>query len=303
MIRYATNDDLQEIKNIWDICFDFDNNGYNDHFFKKLFKPEDTIVVCNDKDIMSVGCRSKHVYMINGKALKGSFIYGIATDKQYRNNGFMNKILTNMIDQAQYQELITFIQGYDPKIYEKYGFEPIYYKTKYTLEKSKNTIYNIDSCTDHVSNNDLLSLYINIMKRFNGYMIRDLNYYELYKQELKSQNGNIIATYDKDKITGYMSVIKKGQEITIEECLYLDAKSLLILLSFAFRLAPKVYLNLTIYENVESLFNFSNKQVYPDTLMRINDLSLFNKLYEIEAKDLKDAMNLFKKPLFIRETI
>ena len=303
MIRYASKEDKLDIKKIWDSCFELDNNGYNEFFFNNLYRPEDTYIISNDKEIMSTGSRSKHVYMINNKPLKGSLIYGLATSKEYRNNGFMTKILNTMLDQIQYQELVTFIQSDKPELYKPYGFEPIYYKVKYTIEKNKNTIYDTSGCRTNVSCNDLLALYIEVMKRFNGYMIRDLHYYELYLQEIKAQKGDIIAIYDNGKITGYMSIIKKGQEVTIEECIYLDAKALVILLSFALKIGNTVYLNLTKYENVDTLFNHSNKEIYPHTLMRINDYNLFNKLFQLDIHNTKEAMDSFKKPLFIREHI
>lgn len=301
MLRYAQDGDYTEIKKIYNNYYN--DISYNDYYFNNLYNKEDVIVCNNEKEIMSIATRSKHIYMINNKPLKGSFIHGINTIKEYRNNGFNKRIINTIIDHAKHQELITFIKQDQYNINTKYGFEPIYNRVRYTINKHNNTMYDTSLCKTDNTSKELLNLYIEVMKRFNGYMIRDLKYYDNYLNIIKIKKGNIISIYQDNKIVGYMSLIKNGQEIIIEECLYLNSNALLSLISFAFKLGQTIQLNLTPYEKVDNLFEYTNKEIYSDTLMRINDIKLFNKLYQIEANNAKEAMKILNKPLFIRENM
>lgn len=189
MIEYAKKEDIKELYAIWKDNFSFDDGGYTDYLFKYKFKPEETMIIREKNAIVSIASRRQHNYMINNTPVRGSLIYGVATIPQYRNRGLMKQIVGTMCDHAAYQELITFIQAYNPKVYENMGFSMMYYKTKYSLNITNSKIYPVDNCHSNVTPSEMLKIYATCMSKFDGYMIRDERYFAEYIQEIRTQKG------------------------------------------------------------------------------------------------------------------
>ncbi len=303
-MNYAKINDVREIKKIWDICFDFDDNGYNDYYFNHLFDPENTLVIKENDEIVSVGSRKSHIYMLNNRPIMSSMIYGIATKEQHRHKGHMKKILNMHLDQAVHQEIFTFIQAYNPDLYLKFGFKPIYYKHKYTLTKSNLKHFDVTDTRHEAKAKDLLDAYATSMKRFDGYMIRDLEYFENLIKEVRAQNGTIISSYDKNgKIKGYAVCYRVNNYVEVSEIIYFDILSLIRLVTVAINIRSKIILHTTIYEKIDHIFENAEKEKYVSTLVRINDYQLFNRLFNTNVNDAVEAFNSSSKPLFLNEII
>ncbi|MFI3284823.1 MAG: GNAT family N-acetyltransferase, partial [Erysipelotrichaceae bacterium] len=193
MLRYAKEEERNKIYEIWKDIFSFDDQGYTDYFFQHQFNPNDTVIKEVEDKIVSIGSRTSHTYRLKNRLIKASMIYGIATLEQERGKGYMHEILTTMLDHLSHQELITFIQAYDPKKYEKYGFVMAYYKKEFTLTSSNVEKVSTNGCTKEIHPVDLLRAYGRFCSLFDGYQVRDEAYFENYINEVRAQNGDIVA--------------------------------------------------------------------------------------------------------------
>ena len=301
MLDYGKRNDIEKIKEIWELSFPHDDFGYTDYFFNEEFDVNDNLVIRENDQIISVGSRKSSVIMLYDRPIMISMIFGVATLKEHQKNGHMKTIMEALIDHAENQELLTFIQAYDPKIYYQYGFTPIYYRVKYTLKKESNKMYSTANCVTAIKNIDLLKAYVAFVKRFTGFKVRDDNYYDKYVKAVKSQNGIIVSYYNNGLIMGYATLIKKDSELYVEEIIYGSVKVMLSLLSYAFVLSDIVVLDVTVYEKIEQYFSFVKKEIYESTLVRINDIDLFNKIFQSNVLTIKQAFSIGDTPLYFNE--
>lgn len=302
MIDYGSSGDVQQVYDIWKKVFAFDDGGFTDYFFKHGFDIKTTLCLKEDNIIKSIGSYSSHNYMLNNRIVKASLIYGVATLEEYRHQGYMKQIMKAMLEVLGHRELVTFIQAYSPNLYTPYGFETIYYRKSYELLKSNTTSYSTNGCTKSFSGEELLRVYAKFASKFNGYMIRDEAYFNNYRQEVEAQNGYIIGVRDKNhQLKGYACIYDKKDHIEIEELVYLDIQSVLKIVSLALKLKDKVIMHSSSNEHLEKLFKSSKVETYDYTMAKINNYSLFNRLYECNVNSISEAFKLVNKPLMMIE--
>lgn len=123
-IRYAENEDVSELKNIWKICFG-DTDEYINSFFDSLFKQQNTVIAEINERVAGV------VYMIPAKLKETDFMYGYAIGvlPEFRGQSVCKKML-DFIKKASEEE--KFIFGLHPanekleQFYQKIGLKPMY---------------------------------------------------------------------------------------------------------------------------------------------------------------------------------
>ena len=147
-----------------------------------------------------------------------------------------------------------------------------------------------------------MKVYSAFIRRFNGFYPRDLDYFIRLKKEVNSRGGKIVAYYNgRDQIQGYIVMIPHGDQINAEEIVYLDSVALLKLCNAA--LAEKNIVNLFVSaaEDLSVAFPRAQKITFPSTMVRLNDASLFSKVFHAEVSDVESAFALTKRPLNLNE--
>lgn len=98
-IREFINSDIEQIRDLWRICFALDDT-YLNRFFNSVFFNTRTIVATEDNRIVS----SLSLFPVEAvikegnNVVKGSYMYGVCTDPQYRNRGLSSDIIQYIID-------------------------------------------------------------------------------------------------------------------------------------------------------------------------------------------------------------
>ncbi len=301
MITKAKKEDVKTIYELWKECFSHDDGGYTNFYFQHYYNSDETFV----KRINGVviGCASKHPHevVVNGRVLQMSMICGIAIHPEYRKQGNMERLMRVMLEEAERQELMTMIQAYDPRLYLKYGFEPAYEQhvwklTRESIPKIKTSVqvsFNVDDC---------LRLYADFVSRFDGYYIRDKEYFNKYAMEVYAQGGKFIQVFEHGELTGYAVVYYRNENIEVEECIYLNADALHQLMEFCIELYPSVLLVTSAAENIDLVFPGITYEERIYTMVRLNDAELFNRLYNCNIKNATEALAISGKPLFMHES-
>ncbi|MCR4950373.1 MAG: GNAT family N-acetyltransferase [Solobacterium sp.] len=304
MIEKASAEMTNEIKRIWKICFPKQDPRYMDFYFKNVYTPESCYVNIKDGKIAAVLMRNKHALMFNGRVLSTSMIVGAATLPEYRRKGCMHELLGVVIDACEHSELLTLIQSEKPEIYEPYGFRVIYNRSDFMLERKDVRRITNFGCAYEPSAIDLLKVYSAFIRRFNGFYARDLEYFVRYKKEITAVGGKIVAYYDgKDQIRGYAVMIPMGNELRVEEIVYLDSMSLVKLCNAALQERRVIHLLVSEAEDLSKLFPDAVKNTYGSTMVRLNDPSLFMRLFNRRVNTIEEAMAISSKPLNLNEFI
>lgn len=298
----SQSEDAKEIYQIWKDVFSFDDFGFTDYYFKHHFNPFTTYIIKEDQKVVSIGSFHKHVYKLNHRFIQASMIVGLATLEEYRHKGYMRAILETMLDHLASQELITFIQAYNPELYKPFGFEMVYYRKRYILTQQHIKSIDLKGVTTAIHYEDMLKVYAKFAKRFHGFMIRDYSYFKQLELQCKATNSQIVCVYEKGLMKGYGILQQFEQHVLIEELIYLDLKTLYKILSLALKVKPKVELVVSKHEQLDRVFNMEG-ELFGYTMARIHDYELFNQLFNSQVSSVQEAFALVDKPLFLRENI
>ena len=302
MITQTLINDKKQIQRLWKQSFCHYDNGIIDVFFKKYYKIQDMYVIKDADVVLSCATRSKNIMKLHDRFINTSMVLGICTDNDHRNKGHMTSVMNTLIDHAEHQELITLMQGYNPSIYKKYGFEVLYYKKHYELKRASLPYY-IDEgdVVVGVQGQDMIALYIKFMKRFNGYFIRDIDYYRNLISDCNETNQIIIGVTMDGKLKGYAIVSVNENKVVIKEIIYFDALTLVKLCNYLINRYDNVELIVSSHEKLDKIFKGAICKELEYTMVRINDYDLFNRLYNCKVDNIFDAMNLNNLPLYLND--
>ena len=302
MIKKATAEQTAEIKDIFRICFPNEDTRYLDYFFKNVYEPENCYVNISGGKIVSTLIRNPHALMFNGRVLQASMIMGVATLPEYRRSGYMQQLMDVVLDACEHSELLTLIQSESPVIYEPFGFRTIYKRCDVRLERKDVKRITNFGCAYEPTPIDLLKVYSAFIRRFNGFYARDLQYFVDYKKEIVAEGGKIVAYYNgKDQIQGYAVMIPQGDELCVEEIIYLDSMSLMKLCNAALQERRIIHLHVSEAENLAKLFPEAKVRIYGSTMVRLNDARLFSRLFSKRVTTVEEAFAISQKPLYLNE--
>lgn len=302
MITKATIEQVEEIRNIWRVCFPKEDPNYVDYYFKTLFKPENCFVYLLDGKIISCVIRNKHVLMFNGRALQASMIVGVATLPEYQKQGYMKALMDIVMDACENTELLTIIKTEVPTLYQQWNFKPAYKRCEYTITRSDCKRTTNFGCSYNPTAIDLLKVYSAFISRFNGYYARDLEYFVNYIKEIRSTGGKFIAYFNgKDQIQGYAAMVSVGDTLIVQELIYLDALSLTKLVNAALQEKKIVKLLVSEAEDLTKVFVGATRREYTSAWLRLNDEELFSKLFGKKVNDVEDVISISHRPMNLNE--
>lgn len=209
MIRYLEHNEKQNIRPLYEQCFD-DTVEYMDYYFEKRL-PNNYVVV-NERDDKIVSA----VHIIPKTAIVGKlktnimYLYGIGTDKAFRNKGIMNETLRYTLkDLFDEMEAFTYLipSGEDTaQIYRKLGFEYVMNKPKMKLAyKIKKPTHSLIS--RRAENADLVRLAIfaksSTEKKYCVTLSKDIEYFRKIKELIEVEGGYIDIYVENKVIVGY----------------------------------------------------------------------------------------------------
>ncbi len=302
MIKRAELENIDEIKELWKICFPDVDASYREFFFKYILKPEDCFIKVLEGKIVATLVRNKHDLMFNSRVLQASMVMGVCVHPDYRNRGYMHEMMDIIVDACEHSELVTLIQSEKPEGYEPFGFQMIYHRTQFQIERKDVKRITNFGCAYDPSPIDLLKVYSAFIKRFNGFYTRDLDYFVNFKKEVKAVGGKIVAYYNgKDQIQGYATMVPEGNQLKVQELIYLDSMSLMKLCNAALQEKKIVNLYVSEAEDLSKVFPYAKKKVFDSTMVRLNDPKLFSKVFRTKVDTVQEAFQLSRKPLNLNE--
>ncbi len=302
IIRKAQESDKERIEKAWRHIFADDDHGHSDFYFKFAYDPFQAFLLTTDQDEL-ISCAQVHekTLMFAGKALKVSFIVGLLTLPQYRRQGYMNKLLTEILEIQERKHHFTIIQAYDPTLYLKYGFEPIYDRVTYNIEPNQVPVISSVGISTQIQAEDMLKLYKQFTQHFDGYIRRDLVDFKKLQQEILAQGGKLVAYLQNGQLEAYGCVLFENGDVIFDEVVYLNANALLKCINAVTSLNKMIKIKVSPKENLKRILvnATSTSEVY--TFVKLNDAKLFNELFKSNVTSAQEAFLLTQKPLWIRE--
>lgn len=209
MIRYLENHEKQNIRPLYEHCFN-DTDQYTEYYFEKRLHRNHVVVNEQDDKIVSA------VHLIPKTAIVGKlktnimYLYGIGTDAAYRKKGIMRDTVSYVIkDLFNDMEAFTYLipaKADTADIYRKLGFEYVMDKPKMkTLEQIKKPTHSLIS--RKAENADLVRLAIFAKsateKKYCVTLSKDVEYFRKIKELIEVEGGYIEIYIENKVIVGY----------------------------------------------------------------------------------------------------
>ena len=222
-INQASDKDLYNIIDLWRSSFEDEDEKSTNFYFMNRYQKENTYVLKNNDFVVSMLQIIPYTLIFDEKEEDVYFILGVATNKTYRKQGLMKKLMNYVLSLSKYQNAKIILQAYNPELYYQFGFSQNYY---HKVTEVDNNLYENNFLIKTVNNNDyikLLNLYNQFCKKYTGYRKRNIEYYQNYLALRCEAFDEKIKVFDlNNKSIGYVIYSEEDVVIKISEIIYLE---------------------------------------------------------------------------------
>jgi len=203
------NVDKNQIRKLWDDCFDEDSTEWRDWYFENIFNPQHINCIKENDELISMVHMNPYNITLRNSIVKTFAMAGVATEKNMRGKGYADNLIRYSIKKSFEKGYdFSFLYPFKYEFYEKFGYRLGYNKYTYSIgyspvNKSKQII---------IGNLFDLSKFKKIYSKFtenkNGFVIRNEEYYKIHLKELLCNDNKIICFSIGDK-EGYFCIDKE----------------------------------------------------------------------------------------------
>ncbi len=298
MIRKARTNDRTPVKNLWKKNWSTMDPRYLEYHFRNEWNEEDAYISVREEEVIGAVERRKRSMIFNGRVIQTSVVSGLVLEPRLKNARNELELLDTVIDACEHSELFTVTESDRPELYRAWNFEPVYRRRDYHITREKMQSITIIGVAYDPSPLDMIKVYSNFCRRFNGFFARTLDDFRALKQEVAARSGKIVAYYDsKNNIRGYAVLMIEGREVRIRECVYLDSMALMKLVNAALQDRADVHLMVSEAEKLDVLFPGCTCEIRDSVLVRLNDAELFSRLFGRKVHSAEEAFALSVRPL------
>lgn len=307
-MRYAREDEIDIIKEIWNYCFN-DEDTFVDYYFNHKYKNHNTIVACEDNDIVSSLQLNQYKINLDNKVYDTSYIVGVSTFPQVRGRGYMRNIMDFSLNELYKKgQLISILMPIDYRLYRKYGYEHCYDQLEYNINIDDLKNFNLNGRLYKASEkniDDLININNIFLEDVNGNTVRDKDYYINLFREVKSEGGHVYVYKDRS-YKGYIIYFLNGENMFVRELFYKDLDSLKSILKFIYNHNTQCK-TVTISAPVNDKIKFvlenpktTDIKIKPFMMGRVINVEKYlNGLQAEESIDI--SANIFIEDKFIKE--
>ncbi len=280
-IRTLTVSDKQEVKELWKMLFS-DSDSFTDWYFENRYRPETSVCLEKDGQIVSCMLGSKMILRLRGKELPAMMLSGVSTRPGFERRGYMHQVMAAMLKLCKELEIpLVFDKPVDPAVYRSLGHLPCTSAKYCTATGSQASILSQDADAQA-----LLACYNAATAEYSGCVVRTLEKMQQKIDDCIADNGSFLTVDADGATTGYAMLTpdEAGWECT--EALAIDADAYNALLS---RLPAGTRVKVPADAEVEGALQVQNVMGCADvqTLLStvVDDKSLVFAVYDPIIKD------------------
>lgn len=209
MIRYLENNEKQNIRPLYEHCFN-DRKEYTDYYFERKLPENDVIVnECNNEIVSAMHIVTKNA-IIGALKTKIKYIYGVGTFITHRNKGLMHALFVQALkDMYNNMDTFTYLipsnEG-NGEIYRKLGFEYVMDKfDEKPVEQRKKATHSL--ILRKAERSDLIRIAIfaqaSMEKKYSVALVKDIDYFRKIEELIQIEGGHIEIYVENKVIVGY----------------------------------------------------------------------------------------------------
>lgn len=307
-IRFAKENEKEDIREIWDYCFN-DGPKFTDFYFKSKYNKNNTVVVDEEGEIVSSLQLNPYKIQLNDKLYDTSYVVGVSTFPQVRGKGYMKNIMEFTLKELyKKNQLVSILMPIDYRLYRKYGYEHCYDQIEYNLDIESLKSFKSNGVMKKANLDDiknLIEIYDLFLNDINGNVKRDEKYYIDLFDEVKSEDGHIYIHQNED-CEGYIIYFINGENMFIRELFYKNIDSLKSILKFVYNHNTQCK-TVTISSPINDKIRFvldnprtSTIKIKPFMMGRMINLEKYLKNLDVDSS-VEESIGISVKDDFIKE--
>lgn len=302
-ISFANDENANEIRKIWEYCFD-DSSDYNNYYFDNIFKAENTVIAKINGKVIAAVQISYYKMQFYNKVLSSAFLLGISTLPEYRGQKAMQNIFLFLIEHLRENNYsLVFLTAKYPNIYKKYGFNFISAQKIYNIPILNVPSYKYsEGLNIRKTSIDDSKILIELFEEFHNdrkiYFKRNKSIFQQLKQELIVESGDIYLIESFGKPIGYFFALISNNELIIRELVYITSNALKAFIWFLHNhkgQAERVLVTTPLDSMLEEMLNWDKNckiETQPFTLARILDITEFSEFLITTKQSIKINDNI-----------
>lgn len=221
MIRNATEEDIIQLKNLWDQSFD-DPLNYVDFIYRQVSRLADTFVYDLGEELAAMVTLIPTQFVYKNKSALAMYIYGAATAPQHRGKGIMTALFRHVEEYARNLDFVLSLLVPGEKFlfdyYRRRGYSADFNCRMITIKPGmikKDLVLDVDVDVDKISPRELYQLreealtdtpHIRWTDGQLGFVFEDLR---IYGEHIARYNGELGRSY---------AIYSTGKNMHIKEC-------------------------------------------------------------------------------------
>ncbi|EMJ5407055.1 GNAT family N-acetyltransferase [Clostridioides difficile] len=307
-IRYAKEEEIESIKEIWSYCFN-DTESFMKYYFNDKYKSENTVVALDEGKIISSLQLNQYKLLLNSKVYNISYVVGVSTLPEGRGAGYMNKVMKFTLNELYRKgQLVSILMPIDYRLYRRFGYEHCYDQIEYTI--NTDDLKNFKSSGKMIKSNlsqidDLIQIDRTFLNEVNGNVLKDEHYYENLFKEIQSEDG-FLYIHEGNEKDGYIVYFLQEDKMFVRELFYKNIDALKSMLKFIYNHNTQckiVTISTPTIDKIRFILDNpkdSDIKIKPFMMGRVINVKKFIEDIDIE-KDINSSFNLLIEDKFIDE--
>ncbi|MCM0742364.1 GNAT family N-acetyltransferase [Clostridioides difficile] len=307
-IRYAKEEEIESIKEIWSYCFN-DTESFMKYYFNDKYKSENTVVALDEGKIISSLQLNQYKLLLNSKVYNTSYVVGVSTLPEGRGAGYMNKVMKFTLNELYKKgQLVSILMPIDYRLYRRFGYEHCYDQIEYTI--NTDDLKNFKSSGKMIKSNlsqidDLIQIDRTFLNEVNGNVLKDEHYYENLFKEIQSEDG-FLYIHEGNEKDGYIVYFLQEDKMFVRELFYKNIDALKSMLKFIYNHNTQckiVTISTPTIDKIRFILDNpkdSDIKIKPFMMGRIINVKKFIEDIDIE-NDINSSFNLLIEDKFIDE--
>ncbi|WP_297133287.1 GNAT family N-acetyltransferase [Terrisporobacter sp.] len=307
-IRFARENEKDNIREIWDYCFN-DGPKFTDYYFEDKYDNKNTVVVEDENEIVSSLQLNQYKLVLNGNLYDTSYVVGVSTFPQVRGKGYMKNIMDFTLNELyKKKQLVSILMPIDYRLYRKYGYEHCYDQLEYELDIEDLRVFKSSGDMKKANKShieEMIEIQESFLKNLNGNIKRDKSYYENLFKEVSSEDGHIYI-HQGDRSRGYIIYFINGENMFVRELYYTSLESLKAILKFIYNhntQCKKVTISAPVNDNIRFILanpRTASIKLKPFMMGRVINFEEYLKTLHIKNY-VEGSLNISIKDEFIKE--
>ncbi|AJP12224.1 TPA: GNAT family N-acetyltransferase [Clostridioides difficile] len=307
-IRYAKEEEIESIKDIWSYCFN-DTESFMKYYFNDKYKSENTVVALDEGKIISSLQLNQYKLLLNSKVYNTSYVVGVSTLPEGRGAGYMNKVMKFTLNELYKKgQLVSILMPIDYRLYRRFGYEHCYDQIEYTI--NTDDLKNFKSSGKMIKSNlsqidDLIQIDRTFLNEVNGNVLKDEHYYENLFKEIQSEDG-FLYIHEGNEKDGYIVYFLQEDKMFVRELFYKNIDALKSMLKFIYNHNTQckiVTISTPTIDKIRFILDNpkdSDIKIKPFMMGRVINVKKFIEDIDIE-NDINSSFNLLIEDKFIDE--